>query len=157
MKANPYNLRGYWLSRIVRELESKTHEALARFKISGPQFRLFALVASGKENTVRGLASALQVDGAAVSRLVDKLAQAGFVVREPDVDDKRSVIVVATDPGQRLINDINAAVTEAEGSFFSKLSNKQLKLLDAALGTLVTANQIGRQTKTGNLRPQRRK
>ncbi len=59
---------------------------------------LFACQA--EPQTVRGLAEAMQVSKPAVSRAVDRLEAVGYVARQDDPSDRRSVLVKLTTGGQ---------------------------------------------------------
>lgn len=50
-------------------------------------------------HTVRSLASHLQVTKAAISRATDSLCKLGYIVRKPDLRDKRSVLLARTSKG----------------------------------------------------------
>lgn len=50
-------------------------------------------------HTVRSLAAHLQITKAAISRATDSLCKLGYIVRQPDYRDKRSVILTRTSAG----------------------------------------------------------
>lgn len=51
-------------------------------------------------HTVRGLAIKLNVSKPVITRVLDKLSNLGFVVRQPDETDGRNVFIVATPRGE---------------------------------------------------------
>jgi DNA-binding MarR family transcriptional regulator len=153
MATTPYSARAYWLARIVREADALLDASLSRFEITGAQWRAFSLVLAGRADTIRGLAAALQVDGAAATRLVDRLEAKGFVARQPDPRDRRSVVVTATAPARRLAGDIEAIANAAEADFFERVGGRDLKAIDRAIAALTVGHGLGRVTKSGNLRP----
>jgi DNA-binding MarR family transcriptional regulator len=59
---------------------------------------LLELETAGKPATPRTLAELLGVSSAATTALIDRLANAGWVTREPHPTDRRSIIVRATVP-----------------------------------------------------------
>lgn len=54
-------------------------------------------------HTVRGLAKRLNVSKPVITRALDKLANLGFLARQPDETDGRNVFIVATDAGARFL------------------------------------------------------
>jgi DNA-binding MarR family transcriptional regulator len=73
---------------------------------------LYLLTASaeGELVTPKDLAAHLQMSTAAASGLVDRLARAGYVRREPHPSDRRGITVVLTDDGRRRADDTIGAV-----------------------------------------------
>ena len=64
-------------------------------------------------HTVRGLASALNVPKAAVTRALDRLGKFDFTRRKTDPNDRRSVLVQSTAKGGALLREIRATMAEA--------------------------------------------
>lgn len=56
--------------------------------------------------TVRGLGEELKINRPSVTRAADKLEDMGFVRRQPDPDDRRSVLIEVTGSGRKFINNI---------------------------------------------------
>lgn len=64
-------------------------------------------------HTVRGLAEALQVSKPAVTRALDRLGGAGFLLRERDPADRRSVLVSLTPEGRAFLGELDRLVRQA--------------------------------------------
>ncbi len=64
-------------------------------------------------HTVRGLAHALKVSKPAVTRALDRLGAAGFLERQRDPLDRRSVLVTLTAEGQAFLGELEGLVSEA--------------------------------------------
>ena len=64
-------------------------------------------------HTVRGLASALNVPKAAVTRALDRLGKFDFTRRKTDPNDRRSVLVQRTAKGGALLREIRVTMAEA--------------------------------------------
>ncbi len=67
-------------------------------------------------HTVRGLAEALKVSKPAVTRALDRLGAAGFLERQRDSMDRRSVIVSLTEEGRAFLARLEGLVLEAGAS-----------------------------------------
>ena len=74
-------------------------------------------------------------EGTTITRLLDKLEEAGLVRRERSVPDRRQVICHATDAGKRLLDEIDPVVDAADEEVMASLSTRQheqlIQLLDA--------------------------
>src|SRR5712691_10583084 len=72
--------------------------------ISAPRLSALSVLVFGGSRRVGELAAAEQVEPPTMTRLVDGMERDGYVVREPDPDDRRAVIVRATPKGVRALN-----------------------------------------------------
>jgi DNA-binding MarR family transcriptional regulator len=64
-------------------------------------------------HTVRGLAAQLNISKPAVSRSLDRLCELGLAAREPDLRDRRSVLVVLTKAGRSHLADLKTYLRDA--------------------------------------------
>jgi len=64
-------------------------------------------------HTVRGLAETLNFSKPAVTRALDRLTRLGFVVRDRDPNDRRSVLVSMTPEGHAFLDELGRLVAEA--------------------------------------------
>ena len=65
------------------------------------------------EQTVRGLAAALNVSKPAITRALDRLEELDFARRETDKSDRRSVIARRTTNGSAYLRTLGGYITEA--------------------------------------------
>ena len=56
------------------------------------------------DQTVRDMAAAMKVSKPAISRAVDKLAEAGYVLRQDDPHDRRSIYVRLSPAGKQFVS-----------------------------------------------------
>lgn len=64
-------------------------------------------------HTVRGLAADLAISKPAVTRALDKLAELGFIRRQKDPEDRRSILVLRTVKGSVFLSDFAELVIGA--------------------------------------------
>jgi DNA-binding MarR family transcriptional regulator len=64
-------------------------------------------------HTVRGLAADLNVSKPAISRALDRLQALGFVRRQKDPDDRRSILVLRTVKGSVFLSEFADLVSAA--------------------------------------------
>ncbi|MGY1653780.1 MarR family winged helix-turn-helix transcriptional regulator [Geodermatophilus sp. SYSU D01119] len=93
---------------------------------------LWHLRAAGP-STQRALADALGVSARNVTGLVDGLAAAGLVTREPHPDDRRATLVTPTGRGRELLDELGRGQAELAGQLFGGLSADRLDGLVSAL------------------------
>jgi DNA-binding MarR family transcriptional regulator len=74
-------------------------------------------------------------EGTTITRLLDKLEDAGLIRRERTFPDRRQVLCFMTDPGRKLLDTLDPVVNAADEEAVSSLSDPQLArfidLLDA--------------------------
>jgi DNA-binding MarR family transcriptional regulator len=74
-------------------------------------------------------------EGTTITRLLDKLDEAGFIRRERSVPDRRQVLCFVTDAGRKLLDALDPKVDSADEAAMEALSETQaarlIELLDA--------------------------
>src|SRR5438067_2287242 len=68
-----------------------------------------------------------------ITRLIDKLEEAGLARRERTSSDRRQVLCFITDPGARLLADLDAEVVAADDAAVSMLDSDQRQQLTELL------------------------
>ncbi len=82
------------------------------------------------------LALRLAVEGATMVAMIDRLVDAGLVVREPSTSDRRVKRVVVTAAGRRLYATVQAAAAEARKELLASADRRQLEDVTLALEAL---------------------
>ena len=74
-------------------------------------------------------------EGTTITRLLDKLEDAGLIRRERSFPDRRQVLCFVTDAGRKLLETLDPMVNSADEEAMASLSEPQLdrfiELLDA--------------------------
>jgi DNA-binding MarR family transcriptional regulator len=96
------------------------------------------LVILGKQGPMRvgDLARELNVAVPSASRLVDLLAESGFVERRDDPTDRRAFLVSLTADGARILEDVRAEGTQELAGHLASLPAAQRAAVEAALPAL---------------------
>lgn len=76
-------------------------------------------------HTVRSLAGHLNVTKAVITRALNTLTGYGFVVRGPDLRDKRSVLVKRTGAGARYLSEFAERICSESRRLSNKISQPQ--------------------------------
>ena len=116
-----------WHERVSQILQADLERRFVEKGATSAQFRLLAALVRGDSDTVRGLATALRLDGGAVTRLADRLKAKGLIAREPDPTDARSVRLSLTEAGAALVPILDAEADAHERAWFGALSYSELR------------------------------
>jgi len=100
--------------------------------------RLAALVILGKQSPMRvgDLARQLNIAVPSGSRLLDVLAESGFVERRDDPTDRRAFLVSLTADGARILEDVRAKGIQELAGHLTSLTAEQRAAVEAALPAL---------------------
>jgi DNA-binding MarR family transcriptional regulator len=93
------------------------------------------------------MARGLGVDPSYITALVDDLDTRGLARREPAPYDRRVKIIVLTEAGRALAEDIDAVLSVPPAAF-SGLSQPELRQLRDLLDKVVEAQGVGRAVRT---------
>lgn len=93
-------------SELVGRIEQELHDK--GFRLSFSQFAALKLIESGQAVTPGALARALHHNAGAMTRLLDRLEQLGFIRRRRDPDDRRALQVELTAEGRKTWRRINS-------------------------------------------------
>ena len=85
--------------RLLRMVRREDREA----GISGPRLSALSVLVFAGPQSLAALAAAEQVSPPTMSRIVEALAKRGLVTREGDPDNRRRVVIAATDAGRALL------------------------------------------------------
>lgn len=95
------------------------------------------------ENKLRmqDLARAVLLSKSGLTRLVDRMAHAGLVTREPCLDDRRGTFVCLSPAGRERLDDASPIHLRGIAQHFTDhLSEADARMLHALLGRIVQAN-----------------
>jgi DNA-binding MarR family transcriptional regulator len=104
--------------------------------ISAPRLSALSVLVFGGPRRIGELADAEQVEPPTMTRLVDGMERDGFVVRSPDPEDRRAVIVRATSMGEGALKKGRSQRVEALASQLRTLPTEQLTILSRGVDVL---------------------
>jgi DNA-binding MarR family transcriptional regulator len=96
--------------RAIARLAKQVEHGLTPLELSLPQYRILGMLAEGAA-AASSLADRLAVSPPSVTSVVDGLVARGFVVREPDLSDRRRLNLALTDTGRQVLVDADASVS----------------------------------------------
>ncbi len=120
------------LLRLARELRKETEQ----FGVTARQVTLLVLVDRSPGLTLRALADAEAISAPALSGQIDRLEQAGLLVRVRSEVDRRRVGLELTAEGARLLRSVRERRTAWLAERLSALEPEALEAIDEAIGPL---------------------
>jgi MarR family transcriptional regulator for hemolysin len=93
-------------------------------------------IGRGEWRTQEQLARAMRIEGATLTRHLDRLEADGLIERRRDPDDRRASLVEATAAGRRLHARLRKVAEAADADLWSGTSERDLARLRAVLGAV---------------------
>lgn len=118
---HPYNLKnytpeesiGYLLKRAGLQLAHTIDRGLTQFDMTHAQLGIFLKLVHGQVNTAADLARELMSDTGAMTRMLDRLEEKGFITRTRSCEDRRVVLVALTAKGKQLAEQMTQVAIDA--------------------------------------------
>lgn len=146
MRPNPQAASlGRLLFRLNRAMAGEFRARLKRLGVSGPEWTALSQISRGPITPV-ALADYMEVDRAAVTRILRQLEDKKLIRRTPHPTDGRSSILILTTKGTRLMPRLIDAARSTNHSFLSLLPPPEAQQLVRLLEQL--AQQVPKQTFT---------
>lgn len=80
------------------------------FDINVTQVRVLQQLSRHETMSAKELARAVEHDGGALTRLLDRLQETGCIVRRTNADDRRAVDISLTTPGRALLKSVQQCI-----------------------------------------------
>lgn len=124
---------GLW--RTYDRLRAFEDELFRRFDLTPQQYNVLRLLRAAAPDALPTLTLADRLVSRApdITRMLDKLEQAGLVTRVRPPENRRQVLVSVTDAGLSLLGEIAAPLRECHSKQLGHLSKSDLKQLAALL------------------------
>ena len=133
---------GYWLRRLSDEVHLSFERKLAAHGVTVSQWNVLVTLYRGEGETVAEVARFIDTDAAAVSRLVDRLADKGLVARSADPASRRRVLLALTPAGVGLVPVLVQLADRNDEAFFGTLSAAQRAELAGLLQRLLSEVRV---------------
>lgn len=102
-------------------------------QVSLPQFRVLVVLVGAGPHRVGALADRLGAVTSTFSRAIDRMEAGGWVVRQPNPDSGREVLVAATAAGRELVERVTASRRAELVRILGELPDDRLAELASAL------------------------
>lgn len=116
-----------------RLMHTRSHALLKQYELSNAEFELFfALHCSEELPSSKDLAASMRLSPGAISQLVDKLVDTGYVQRLPDENDRRIIRLSLTATGKRIAKEIQQNKQVFLSHVLSELNQEELAAMISA-------------------------
>ncbi|WP_439101506.1 MarR family winged helix-turn-helix transcriptional regulator [Congregibacter sp.] len=124
---------GYWLTRVTRSMEQDFEIRLAPLGITRAAFAVLSAIQNDNKTTPGDLAQFLGVNGAAITRHLDRIEKLKFIERTPSASDRRSTVIAVTKEGRNAVRRGHAASKSTNKKFTVDFSEEDIQCLHACL------------------------
>jgi DNA-binding MarR family transcriptional regulator len=119
------------IERTAAVLRHGVAEALREFGVTAAQFNVLRILRGAGEGGLcrHEIADRLVTQVPDVTRLLDRMEEAGLVVRERSAEDRRLVSTRVTEEGLALLDRIDQPIAQLHARQLSHLTREQLRTL----------------------------
>lgn len=125
------------IRRIKMSMSRYVDAGMARHGLTDAQWGPMLLLRHDLGRTAARLAELLDVDAGAMTRTIDRLEHKGLVRRERSDEDRREVILVLTQEGERAVATVPQVLAEANNAHLAGFSDEEFATLRALLLRIV--------------------
>lgn len=127
------------ISRLFRtsiRLQTAFDRCFSQFGVTAQEAAVLVHCAGEGETSAGQLAKAMGRDKGKITRFLDRLEAGGFLTRKSDPDDRRLLIIRATNKGRRVAPQLKARFEEIRSQFFQGIANVDINQFEAVLSRL---------------------
>ena len=137
MKTVKTDSLGFLLHDAARLMRRRFEARGQEYGLSAAQWRLLVHLVREESASQTRMAELLEIEPISVSRLVDRMEQAGWVARKADESDRRVRLVAATPKTLRVFDEVRGLANEVYDEALAGFSEKDRQGLMAALRLLI--------------------
>ncbi len=128
-------------SNSFRKMKSELlhHQELG---LTGPQFQMLGLIARKQVCNVSYLADKLEVKPSAITVMIDRLVQNGYVHRRHDEQDRRAVLLSVTERGAEVLEEAKKKSREVLKRQLSVLTEQELEAMITIMEKFSSVNKL---------------
>lgn len=124
---------GFLVADVSRLLRRSFDEKARTIGVTRPQWRVLTLLARREGINQGGIAELLEVEPITLSRMIDRLQEAGLVERRADPNDRRAWQLFLTDKATPIIAQLKGWAEELFGEALDGFSESEEQQLNALL------------------------
>lgn len=137
MPDQPSETLGFLLTDATRAMRRRFEQRAAELGLSSSQWRLIMQLKRGGPMPQARLAELLEIEPISVSRLVDRMQEAGWVRRQPAPNDRRVKLVAPTDKALCTVSSARAIADALYDEALEGLSPETCDRLKCALQQII--------------------
>lgn len=117
------------LNKVRRKIHRYYESKLASFNLTPSQFYVLSALWDEEEVRFKDLAHTLDMDGATLTGILDRMEKRGFVERKEDPIDRRSVFIFLTDKSRKIKPQMIDIAQGLDQKFRDKVSKEEFQSL----------------------------
>ena len=125
----PQRSIGRALGRVKAAMSDALDQELAPFGITAAQLVIMISLATGEADSASSLCRGISYDPGAMTRMVDRLEQKGFIRRTQLPDDRRKVGLELTAEGEAAYPKLRAALVAVQNRFLRGFTKSEVRQL----------------------------
>lgn len=128
---------GYLIGDAGRIIRRELDERVRSLGVTGPQWLLLARLRRNPGIKQAALADLLEVEPISLSRMIDRLQEAGMVERRADPADRRAWCLFLTDKVKPMLEQIYAVAEDMHVELLAGISDEEQNLMRDILARIV--------------------
>jgi MarR family transcriptional regulator for hemolysin len=128
---------GYWVTRLARSMEQDFESRLQALGITRGAYAALSAIHFDARCTPAELVGFLGIDGAAITRHLDRIEKNGLIERRPGASDRRSVDITLTPKGADTVKQGHADSRATNKKFIQDLSKEEVDALRSTIQTIL--------------------
>lgn len=133
---------GFWVTRLARAMECDFENRLKVHGVTRAACAILGAIAHDDKSTPAALATFIGIDGAAITRHLDRLEEQGLLVRERSTTDRRSVILKLTRKASRLVPKLVADSKATNAKFLAGLKSAEKQSLQVVIQKMLANSDL---------------
>lgn len=129
---------GYWVTRLARSMEQDFEKRLQAIGLTRSAYAVLSAIHHDRKSTPAAVTQFLGINGAAITRHLDRLEQGGLIRRQPSTTDRRSVDISLTKTGLASVRQGRAFSEETNARFTTCLTVDQARELRSRIQAMLT-------------------
>lgn len=119
----------FWMTQVIASRDRRLAEALEAHGLRAPEWRVLATLHARQRCSMTELADLASIERSTLTRIVDRMQEAGWVTRLSDADDMRVTRLAPTSSGEKLFARVWPAVEALNSEAESGLPDGSAELL----------------------------
>ncbi|HEX7474561.1 MAG TPA: MarR family transcriptional regulator [Dehalococcoidales bacterium] len=127
--------------RVNRAVRQYTPDAWLQLSMTIPQVKGLFFIANNGTTNFKNLATALKVTPSNLTGVIDRLVDQGLVSRTENPEDRRMIILKATEKGEALVLDLRERSISYLSQALSDMNEEDLTTIARGLSLLAAATE----------------
>lgn len=133
---------GYWVTRLARAFEADFEMRLADHNMTRASWAVLSAIFHHDKTTPADLAAFIGIDGAAITRHLDRIVKQGLITRRRSAKDRRSINLKVTAKGAALVPKIAAYSMATNEKFLTGLSRSEKEAMQSIMRKMLSNSDV---------------